>query len=491
MTNALPNSSFETGEGWGCSAGRNYGWMANIFRRVGQWDDSQAFHGRRSWKVTLSHREPLMVYSGYTQLAAEVRALELGHAGWVRVEPGQPYVFSVYLKSDQTSVPVSVSLKEPEDWRRSSQRTASVGPQWQRLEVNYTPKGEFLRGCLGFELPEGDRGERTVWIDAAQFERGKSASPFHPRTELEAGIETDATGNVFTDPSLGLRFRLRAFNDAKQPRALRGRLRVTDFWDRTVWEEKPELKIAPGQAAERRYAILAGRRGFFRIHWEPEDGLAQNIRCAVIEPCSGEDAMFGFNHAFGQDFLLPLAHQAGLRWWRDWSVQWDAVQPKRDAPFDFRLPDIQINRVLDRKGRMVVLLPYPSAGWSADPQMTESLRRRQAGGQIAADAMRQTLAAAKPARLEDFAQYVRATVQHFHGRAAHYEILNEPLYTHYALPNSARLQRIGLHRRAADGLSGGQGGRSPMHGNRRHRLRTGQSMGGPVHFGGTAFAGAT
>jgi hypothetical protein len=437
VTNALANSSFEGGEGWGCSAGRDYDWTANLFRRVGQWDDSQAFHGKRSWKVTLSASQPLMLYGGYTQLAAEVRTLELGHGGWVRVEPGQPCVFSVYVKTDRVGVPVRVSLKEPDDWRRSSSRTSSIGGEWQRIEVSYTPKGEFVRGCLGFDLPEGDQGERTLWIDAAQFERGTSASPYHPRTELEAGVETGVTGNLFTDPKKGLGFRLRAFNDSKEPKALCGRLRVIDFWDRTVWDEKPALEVAPAQAVERSYTILAGRRGFFRILWEPDGGLVQSLRCAVIEPCDGEDAVFGFNHAFGQDFLLPLAHQAGLRWWRDWSTQWDTVQPKRDAFFDFRMPDLQINRVLDRRGQIVVLLPYPSAGWSADPKVADSLRQRQQKGQLSAHDLRQAVAACKPERLEEFAQYVRATVKHFQGRVAHYEILNEPLYTHYALPIAA------------------------------------------------------
>ena len=191
VTNALPNSSFEGGEGWGCSAGSGDDWTANLFRRIGEWDDSEAFHGKRSWKVTLSPSQPLMLYGGYTELASEVRSVELGHAGWVRVEPGQPYVFSVYVKSDRADVPVRVSLE----------RAGRVGPgqaaarrpsaaQWQRIEVSHTPKGEFLRGCLGFELPEGESRPRTLWIDAAQFERGTSASPYHPRAELEAGIET-------------------------------------------------------------------------------------------------------------------------------------------------------------------------------------------------------------------------------------------------------------------------------------------------------------
>ena len=439
VTNALPNSSFEGGEGWGCSASKNYDWTANLFRRVGQWDESQAFHGTRSWKVTLSADKPLQIYGGYTLLASEVRNLELGHAGWVRVEPGRPCVFSVYVKSDRADAAVRVSLKEPEDRRRSSQPASSIGRQWQRIEVSYTPRGEFVRGCLGFDLPEGDQGERTLWIDAAQFERGTAATPYHPRAELEAGIETDTAGNIFTDPRKGLSFRLRAFNDSKESKTLAGRLRVTDFWGRTAWEEKPDLVVGPGQSAERPYAVLGGRRGFFRIHWEPEGGPAESLRCAVIEPCDEEDAIFGFNHAFSQDFLLPLAHQAGLRWWRDWSTQWDAVQPKQGVPCDFRRQDVHINRVLEQKGRMVVLLPFPSAGWAAavPPAAARYLNDRRAKGELSEQSQRQIVAACKPASLEDFAEYVRATVTHDRGRVAYYEILNESLYTHYSLPSAS------------------------------------------------------
>ena len=439
VINAIPNSSFEGGEGWGCSAGRYYDWTANVFRRVGGWDDSEAFHGKRSWKVTLSSARPLTLYGGYTQLATEVRTLELGHAGWVRVEPGQRYVFSVYVKSERAGLPVSVSLREPEDWHGSKQSSALIGRKWQRMEVSYTPKGEFVRGCLSFSLPDGEHGERTLWIDAVQFERGSSASPYHPRVELEGGVETDVTGNIFTDPAQGLRFRLRAFNDSQHPRALQGQLRVTDFWDRTVWKEKPDLEVAPGESAERRYAVLAGRHGFFRILWEPESGPAQRLRCAVIDPSEEQDTVFGFNHAFGQDFVLPLAHQAGMRWWRDWSTQWDALQPKRDAPFDFYLPDVQISRVLNAKGRMLVLLPYSSTDWAAavPPAIRRYLDDRRGNGKLDRYAERQALVACKPARLEDFARYVGETVKHFQGRVAHYEILNEPLYTHYAIPSAS------------------------------------------------------
>ena len=143
VKNALPNSSFEAGEGWGTSAGGNFGWMANLFQRLGRWDDSHAFDGKRSWKVTLSVHEPLMLYAAYLQSVTEVRTVELAHAGWVRVEPGQAYTFSVYVKSDRPDTPLIASLKEPES-RRSNHRKYSIGRQWQRIQVSYVSRGESL-----------------------------------------------------------------------------------------------------------------------------------------------------------------------------------------------------------------------------------------------------------------------------------------------------------------------------------------------------------
>ncbi len=291
---------------------------------------------------------------------------------------------------------------------------------------------------MGLELVKTDKGERTIWIDALQLEQGTAASPYQPRAELEAQVETGVTGNIFTDPGKGLRFQLRTYNASQQAKSLKGRLSVTDFWGRTAWEEKAELKVGPQQLTERPYAVLPGRQGFFRLHWEPEGGLAQSIRCAVIEPYKEDESLFGFNHAFCQDFLLSLSHQAGLRYWRDWSDQWETVQPKQGGAFDFSLPDSQINRVLADKGRSLVLLPSPSAIWAAasDPERMKTFQDRLQKGQSNQENYRRAVTAFKPKRLEDFAEYVRATVKHYHDRVAGFEILNEPLFTSYSLPEN-------------------------------------------------------
>ena len=175
--------------------------------------------------------------------------------------------------------------------------------------------------------------------------------------------------------------------------------------------------------------LLAGRRGFFRVRWAPEGGLPQDLRCAVIEPYGDGDSMFGMNHAYPSEFLLRLSHLAGVCWWRDWSVKWDTVQPQPGA-FDFSIPDAQIDRVLDADGQVVVLLPFPSAIWAAE--LDEEKIAEEAGDNAY---LKQRLPTSfKPRRLEDFAAYVRASVEHYGDRTNVYEILNEPLYTSYALP---------------------------------------------------------
>ncbi|MDW8037436.1 MAG: endo-1,4-beta-xylanase [Thermoguttaceae bacterium] len=294
----------------------------------------------------------------------------------------------------------------------------------------------------------------------------KSPRDYQPRETVESAIETDRPGNIFTDPAAGLAFRLRAYNDGRQPAILKGQLTITDYLDEAVWQQPVELTLPPGQSLQKEFTgILPGRLGFFRIRWRPEiakeqakppaarqpllphqplslcsaaisadsSGQEQSLRSAMIQPYpTSQDSAFGMNHAFSWEFLLRLGHQAGLLWWRDWSCQWRLVQPAPEALFDFSIPDKQILRVLEAGGRVLVLLPFPTAAWATDvdPQKV----RAQTGGQDYL--FRRTLAAMKPRRMEQFAEYVRQTVRHYKGRITAIEILNEPLYTSYALPQS-------------------------------------------------------
>ena len=112
-------------------------------------------------------------------------------------------------------------------------------------------------------------------------------------------------------------------------------------------------------------------------------------------------------------------------------MKWHTVQPQPGA-FDFHVPDAQIERVLDVQGQVLVLLPFPSAPWATKPDM----EKIKAGAGNDRYLQQRLVVACKPQRLEDFAAYVRATVEHYRGRIRVFEILNEPLYTTYAVPSS-------------------------------------------------------
>lgn len=429
--NGLPNSSFECGgAGWGCWCPEYYSWGANLFRLLGDWDDRCAFHGGHSWRLSLSpDTQPVAYFDYYNPIEAALRSILVGHEVWVGVQKGQPYVFSAYVMADRPNVPVRIMIVQADG--PSDSRLVSVGKDWQRLEIPFQAATEYACGFVGLDFREADRAEGTIWLDALQLEPGSAATPYRPRADLETQLATERTGNVFLDPEAGMSLGIRAYNAGGSAQTVRGALTVTDFLGRPAWQNQVEALVAAGQSAEVECdRVLAGKRGFFRVRWEPEGGPAQEIRCAVIEPSPEDDSIFGMNHAFPWEFLLRLSHAAGIRWWRDWSVKWQTVQPKPDG-FDFSVPDAQIDRVLDADGRVLVLFPFPSAVWAATP---DQQKIDAAAGENSY--LKERLPTAfKPDRLEDFAAYIRAGVEHYEGRTHEFEILNEALYTDYSLPS--------------------------------------------------------
>ncbi len=432
VSNALPNSGFECGgTGWGCMSAGLPGWGGEVFRLLGEWDNQRVFEGQRSWRLSLSPQTlPVCYFDYFEPMASPVKVLLLGHEGWVPTERGRTYVFSAYVAADRPGLTARMVCRQADG--RRVERTFTVGQDWTRIGLPFTAQTDFACGLVGLDLTQADQPEGTLWLDALQWEPGSEPSRYRPRQLLESHVETDRLGNIFTDPQEGLTFRLRAFNAAKTAGTVRGVLTLTDYLDQSVWQEDVNLPVQPGQAAQMEYdKVLPGRRGFFRLHWAPAGGLAQTLRCAVIEPSPEPDSIFGMNHAFSWEFLLRLSHLAGVRWWRDWSAKWHTVQPQPGA-FDFRVPDAQIDRVLDADGQVLVLLPFPSTPWATQPNM-EKIKQEAGDDRY----LRQRLiVACKPQRLEDFAAYVRATVQHYQGRICVIEVLNEPLYTTYAVPAS-------------------------------------------------------
>ena len=435
VTNFVPNSSFECGAAnWGSFTWGLGGWAGNLYRLEGVLDATAAQHGQHSLKISLTPKTlPVFHFDYYEPVRQPVRRVLVANQGWFHVKPGEKLTLSAFLKADTEGLIAQLVANEAPEHRL--QRQVAVGRVWQRYEFNFAPTQPFLFIAVGLDLEASQRDAGTLWVDAIQLERGDRATAYAPRQPMEAFIETDVTGNLFTNTARGMTFHLRAFNDTDRARTVNGNLLVTDFFDRPAFRSEPAFNVPAHTGTNRALAGVGhGQSGFFRATWT-SDSATQSLRCASLEPVGqgAVDSPFGFNHAYPWDFLVRLARQAGIVWWRDWSAKWQTVEPQKGR-FDFTVPDEQINRVLGLDSEVEVLLPFPSAAWSTTARKDEV---EKAAGQDNYLRARLPLAYA-PKDLNDFGNYAAQVVRHYRRsqprRATHFQILNEPVYTSYALP---------------------------------------------------------
>lgn len=434
VVNFLPNSSFECGTGgWGSYAPDLRQWMGNVFQLLGELDDKTAVHGKFSLRLSLRELNlPTFYFDWFDPVRQPIRSLIAAHHGWMTVAKGQAYTLSAFLKSDRPSV-VGVLFVRQSDGR-NLRKDFPLTTGWQRYIFTFTPQAEFIWIGAGFDLAASKASAATVWLDAVQLERGEQASGYQPCRSIEVKASTEKAGNIFiTEQHPTIPLRLHAFNDLLTPQRITTTISVHDFFDVEVLRQRVSLDIPAKSGVTKTVNLALGKWGFYRISMTPPDkaNIAFPLRCAVIKPYRGKDSRWGMNHAYPWQFLLRLAHQAGILWWRDWSVQWRTVQRQPNANFDFTETDIQIDRVVKEGGKALLLFPFPSAEWnsSGDPVMVEKVQpivwRRPV-----------MLLACKPKDEQTFARYVAESVRFYRDRVTAYQIFNEPLYTFYSLPAS-------------------------------------------------------
>ena len=435
VKNFVPNSSFECGTAnWGSYTWGLSGWAGNLYRLEAARDVGVAQHGGNSLKISLNPTNlPVFWFDYYEPVRQPVRRVLAANRGWFRVPPGQRLTLSAFLRADADAVTAQLAAVEPGD--HTLRKAVTVGRDWARQEFSFVPTQPFLFIAVGLDLEASQRDAATLWVDAIQLERGAQATAYAPRQPVESFLEVDGAAPVFTNAVQGAAFTVRAFNNADTPAALDGQLALKDFFDQTVFTTEPHVNVPArsGVSVAVRGAV-SNRLGFFQANWSSATG-SNSLRCAIIEPADPRltDSPFGFNHAYPWDFLVRLARNAGIVWWRDWSAKWQTVEPQR-GQFTWSVADPQIQRVLALGGAVEVLLPFPSASWSttADPAAVA----KAAGN---SDYLRARLPLAyAPKDLSDFGRYAAETVCHYRrGQpqgVTHFQILNEPVYTDYALP---------------------------------------------------------
>jgi len=420
--NLLPNSSFECGiSGWGSIADLPYG-MGNLNLPVGEVDTSTGRFNRSSFKIALTEENIPVFYFGQWLYRIPVKDPLLANRGWITVEPGADYTLSAYMKADSIGWYGVLSVQEA--FGEKKQRMVHLFEDWTRHTFTFRPKADQIFIALGLDLKDSGKQTGTVWIDGVQLVKNIEPQAYQPRTTVEVGLETDRMGNIFhygDEPNMTATI----FNSDRIAHSVIMYITTTDFDDTVVHETTLPVNVPPGQTI--RIPIDPGVRlkGFYRMHLRCDGAevvMTRPLRFAIIDPYTKTDSLFGMNHAYPWPHLLDLSKQIGICWFRDWSLQWQYVEPEK-GEFEFTEPDYQINRLLERGLNVLPLLPFPSSIWSssAGPEVDDT-------GYVGPMAY-------MPRDLEEFTAYVHETVRHYNnGILDIWEIINEPIYSSYALP---------------------------------------------------------
>ena len=404
-----------------------------------------AQHGRHSLKIALTPETlPVFYFDYYDPVRQPVRRVLAANRGWFRVKPGEKLTLSAFLRADAEGVAAQLAVNEAPSHLLRKQVT--VGKEWQRHEFTFTPTQPFLFIAIGLDLEASKRDAATLWLDAVQLERGDHATAYEPRQPVESFIETAATGQHLHEPGGGsgphparLQQHRAGANCARETPSdglLRPRRRGEGAGAARAGapgREPRTVRLVPGPAG-----FLPRKLDDCRAAGSPPPFSRKplsSLRCALITPAAAglADSPLGFNHAYPWDFLVRLAREAGIVWWRDWSAKWQTVEPEK-GKFDFTAADTQIQRVLDLDSQVEVLLPFPSANWSTTAR-AEEVEKAAGKNEYLRTRLRVSYA---PADLNDFGAYAAAVARHYaqsRPRAVtHFQILNEPVYTDYALP---------------------------------------------------------
>ena len=457
--NLIPNASFECGRsGWGSAQwDRTTHWGGKMNRLFGEVDTQEAYHGKCCLRIGLSERtQPISYFDYYDLHRVPIRAPLAANVGWLEVEPGKDYTFSVYLKAAQVDTPAVLAVRQFEG--RSFEKSVRVGRDWQRYSMPFRPGSRWCYVLAGPDLRETKAHPKppkqaVLWLDAIQLERSKEVTRYVPRGTLELGVETDKIGNVFRWGA-PVKFWLWARNGDNTYRKTSITLQMTDFGDREVWGRELDLGVEgdgrvvresegrsvregegrvvrEGEGRVVREIVVAGSeelKGFLRLRAVMRVGdetVERTLRLAVVPESQGKDSRFGMNHAYPWGHLLDLNRKAGLTWVRDWSLKWQEVEPAK-GKFNFLETDYQIDRSREHGLEVLGLLPFPSSEWASS--MPESQRTGNRYEQ------RRAVVARAPREMRDFERYVERTVAHYKGRIEWFQVFNEPLFTFYALP---------------------------------------------------------
>ena len=283
-------------------------WSPTRFREIPLlFGNLEAF--RESWTIDLSERR-----EGAASMRLGGERLNGLHSYYCNLRTGQPCVFSGWLKSDVTNMPVTLSIQP------GASQVVMVDREWRQYSLSLAnPATSRVR--LGV-VP---RAVGRVWVDAVQLEEGTKATTYRPNPLDAGGGKAIAEERIPT-------YRI---PKAGKPPVLDGVLQ-DPAWDRHA--RLPELRIptpVPG-----RYLAPSEKTEVYLCH--DATNLYAAFRCHVSQK--------GTNKPGAADevelFLDPQLNRASYYWFRvnaagekrqcrqlnaSWAANWTAVTTRGEG----------------------------------------------------------------------------------------------------------------------------------------------------------------
>jgi hypothetical protein len=431
--NLIKNGSFECGtSGWGSYSIIGGNWWGNIYKLIGELDNTTSVDGKNSLKVELSKEKPHVLYWDILDLSRkEITNIFTANIGWFHLTPDKIYTLSVYLKTDNPDARGYLMIHKSSDDKNLT-HDFKLSKEWKKYDYTFRAKDESIWVGAGFNISQIKNEKANLWIDAIQLEAYDESTRYKEISPIQVTGETKQEGNIFTTEKIpfSIPLILNEYNSTDSLQEENVKISVTDFYNKEVFSKIINVCIPGKSSKTENMPISLNAYGFYNINLSFEkEKNAQKIRCAIIKPFKNKDSRFGLNHAYPWNHLIKLSQKAGLIWWRDWSTQWGVVQKEKDGHFDFSEPDIQMNRILKENGKILALLPFPSTEWNSTANIDEIKK-------LYSEEYRQKapIIACKPDDMEAFKKYLTESINHNIDRTKYFQIFNEPIYTTNSLP---------------------------------------------------------
>jgi hypothetical protein len=398
-TNLLPNPSFEFGlSGWRADGEAN----ARLQWRV---ETTGAPHGQ----ACLSSTEP----GRYSLLSHPLT-----------IAPGKSHTLSAMLRSDPPArvrlALVSTDLPS-EAARPSRSQEFNATPQWQRFAARFEVPEDWPSDRAYVEIAKP--ANAILGVEAVSLVVGERAT-FSQTEAQSVGVACAMPpGNLFACGSPAS-LAVSVVNAGDADRSLRVSYRLEDWLGREVATGKAfEGPVAANHSASAKVPIPTRDAGWFTLTFSllQGDRLVSESReiVNVVQPMTGRGDPFtsplGMNTHMEReptphlDCNLSTLSLCGVKWIRAW-WGWGMAEKER-GKLDWTEYDRQLEAV-HRAGMeiMPILLRYYPNYEQAWAGKTDKIQE-------------------PPYDLNQWGDFVQATVEHYRGRVKAWEVWNEPQYT--------------------------------------------------------------